>query len=76
MQKFKEYRFIPLNPPEFLNYERAELLLIEKGAAKTEDKEPEIQDCLTCIPDEDISKQMEFIEDSQTIVPFIQAHMK
>jgi len=76
MQKFGDYRFIPLNPLDFLNHAGAELLLIEKGSAKMVNKESEIQECLAHISEEDISKQMETFEGTETVEPLFQGKFK
>jgi len=76
LQQFDDYRFIPLSSSDFLHYEGSELLLIEKGSAKLSDQEPEIQDCLDHIPEEDISKQLEAIMGSESVEPLFEGHMK
>ncbi|MCE8162670.1 MAG: hypothetical protein I3273_02145 [Candidatus Moeniiplasma glomeromycotorum] len=43
--KMANYRFIPLNPSDFLNYEGTELLLIAKARASLIQREPELVNC-------------------------------
>ncbi len=43
---FADYRFIPLNPVDFLNYEGAELLLIGNASSNLEKKDRELARCL------------------------------
>nr|CAG8442380.1 7927_t:CDS:2 [Entrophospora candida] len=45
-EKFANYRFIPLTSPEFLDYERTELLLISQRKKNLVVKEKEAEKCL------------------------------
>ena len=48
-----DYRFIPLNPVDFLNYEGTELLLIGNASSNLEKKDRELARCLKEIEKED-----------------------
>lgn len=75
MQKFNDYRFISLICADFLNYESAELLLIEKKKAKIMDENLNLQDCFSKIPEENISKLLEVMEGEQPIEPLLKGTM-
>jgi len=67
--KFDDYRFIPLIPADFIDYEGAEILLLSKAASRLE--EDKASRCLEEIQEKDILPTLEAIIDTQSIAPII-----
>ncbi|WP_010299694.1 hypothetical protein [Candidatus Odyssella thessalonicensis] len=59
---FGDYRFIPLNSPEYLNYEGAEFLIIGKNTSDIESESSEIQKCLQEVAADKLNQSFEEIE--------------
>jgi len=74
--KLNNHRFIPLNPSSFLNYEGAELLLISKGGSDLSQKEPDIEKCLSHIPDDQLMKKFKDIQEPESLMPLLEKKWK
>lgn len=67
--KFENYRFIPLTPASYLNYEGAELLLIGKGTPDLSEKDPDVKKCIFHIPAEDLIERFKDIQEIKSLNP-------
>jgi hypothetical protein len=74
--KMADYRFIPLNPPDFLNFEGAEVLLIGKQTSDLPDKDPHIKKCFSEVPLEDIREVLKKIHKPESLIPLLEGQWK
>src|SRR5581483_8001870 len=68
-EKFNNYRFIPLNDTEFLDYEGCELLLIATGKENLQEREKEISICLEKIVPDEMSSEFAKIISPDKLIP-------
>lgn len=57
-----DYRFFPLNPPDFINYEGAELLLISQKMSDIEERNPEIYKCLKAVSNDELARYFKEVD--------------
>ncbi|CAI2167893.1 1488_t:CDS:10 [Funneliformis geosporum] len=68
-EKFTDYRFIPLNFKEFLDYQGTELLLIPPKKENLVAREKEAEQCLEKITSDDLLEQFAKITSPEAIAP-------
>src|SRR5436190_118167 len=68
-KNFANYRFIPLNPVDFLDYEGTELLLIPKIKESLAQTKKEVTTCLNEVPFEDLLSEFARMTSPKTITP-------
>jgi hypothetical protein len=73
-QKFKNLRFIPANPPELLNYEGAELLLIGAQTNIQQELGVEIKQESETINTADIFQELQLWKKDHPITPLFAGH--
>ena len=61
-EKVGDCRFLPLNPPDFINYEGAELPLISQKMSDIVGKEPEINKCIKAIANDDLARYLKEVD--------------
>ncbi len=69
--RFKDRRFIPLSPPEFLNYPGVELLLI---GAHMETDEVDLAPERESLNSADIFHELKLWRNQHTVKPLVQGH--
>jgi hypothetical protein len=57
-----DYRFFHLNPPDFINYKGAELLLISQKMSDMEEKDSEINTYLRTVSNDDFAKYLKEVD--------------
>ena len=67
--KLTNYHFVPLNPSDFLDYERTELLLIPKKQPSLTQREKELENCWEEIGSENLVAEFAKITSPETIAP-------
>jgi hypothetical protein len=67
--KLANYRFAPLNPSNFLDYEGTELLLIPKKQPSLSQREKELENCWKEINSENLVAEFAKMTSPETIVP-------
>ena len=76
ISRMGDYRFIPLNPVEFLNFEGAEMLIIGKKTSDLQDKDLDIKRCLSEISFKDIQEELKRTQEQESLVPLVEGKWK
>jgi hypothetical protein len=68
-ETFGDKKFIPVDSPEFLNYEGAEFLLTSKATPNLTEKDPSLQNCLGEIHEEEITASFKSLKNPESLGP-------